>query len=126
AIATRGESPYDFDITTDGEGYILDPIPAIRGILEDVNALVARERIAGRFHATFVMMLAEIASIAARERDLNLVALSGGTFQNAIIVEDLTAELERRGLRPLIHRSLPPGDGCLALGQAMVAQTRWT
>ena len=89
-----------------------------------MNALVSRPRIAGRFHSSFVMMLAEIATIAARERDLTTVALSGGTFNNAIVVEDLMTELERRGLRPLIHQSLPPGDGCLSLGQAMVAQTR--
>jgi len=71
-----------------------------------------------------VAMLAEIATITGEERGLDLVALSGGTFQNAIVIEDLMAELERRGMRALMHRSLPPGDGCLALGQAMVAQTR--
>ncbi len=124
AIAERGQPGYDFDITKSDEGYILDPLPIIRGLLQDVNALVARPRIAGRFHTSFVMMLAEIATIAARERDLTTVALSGGTFNNAIVVEELMTELERRGLRPLIHQSLPPGDGCLSLGQAMVAQAR--
>lgn len=122
AIAVRGESAYDFGLARAGDGYVLDPLPAIRGIIQDINALVARERIAGRFHSTFVAMLAEIATIAARERGLELVALSGGTFQNRIVVEELMAELQRRGLRPLMHQSLPPGDGCLALGQALVAQ----
>ncbi len=125
AIATRGELPYEFGIEREDDGYVLDPLPAIRGLLADVNALIPRERIAGRFHTTFVMMLAEIASIAARERDLDLVALSGGTFNNVIVVEDLMDELQRRGLRPIMHQSLPPGDGCLALGQAMVAHAGW-
>ena len=34
-------------------------------------------------------------------------------------------ELERRNLRPIMHRATPPGDGCVSLGQAMVAQARW-
>ncbi|HUS79639.1 MAG TPA: carbamoyltransferase HypF [Armatimonadota bacterium] len=126
AIAVRGEPAYRFEITRAEDGWVLDPTLTIRGILEDINALVDRGRIAGRFHSAFVMMLAEIAAIAARERGLDPVALSGGTFQNRIVVEDLMDELERRGLRPLMHRSLPPGDGCLALGQAMVAHARWT
>ncbi len=69
-------------------------------------------------------MLAETAARMAERTSIELVALSGGTFLNRIIIEDLMDELERRELRPIMHRATP-GDGCVSLGQAVVAQARW-
>jgi len=125
AIAERGGQAYPYQVTAAGGGLLLDPLPAIRAIVDDLRAKAPPARIAGRFHATFVAMLAEAAAQAAEQYDLELVALSGGTFQNRIVLEDLMTELERRKLRPIMHRATPPGDGCLSLGQAAVAQARW-
>jgi len=126
AIAVPGARPYDFEIVEGGQAFIVDAMPAIRCIVADLQAGASPAEVASRFHATFVKMLAEAAERAAREHRLKLVALSGGTFQNAIVVEQLTSELERKGLMPLMHQAVPPGDGGLSLGQAMVAQARWT
>ena len=125
AIATRGVNPYSYDLQNDHGGLILDPRPAFRQMVDDLTAGVGQPEIAGRFHATFVAMLAEAAERIAEECNLDLVALSGGTFQNRIVLEDLMEELERRNLRPIMHTATPPGDGCVALGQAAVAQARW-
>jgi len=125
AIATRGAKHYAYDLADEGRGLILDPTPTFRAMVEDIRAGVTQAEIASRFHASFVAMLAEAAETVARARGIDLVALSGGTFQNRIVLEDLMDELERRNLRAIMHASTPPGDGCLALGQAAVAQARW-
>lgn len=125
AIAERRVRPYDFDLRDAAGTLILDPTPTIRAMVDDLRAKESQARVAGRFHASFVAMLAEAASCMARRTGINLVALSGGTCQNRIVLEDLMDELERRNLRPIMHRATPPGDGCVSLGQAMVAQARW-
>ncbi len=125
ALAERGSKPYAYAINETGTALEIDPRPTFRAIVDDLDGGMDRGRIAGRFHATFVAMLADAAERAANERGIELVALSGGTFQNRIVLEDLMSELEHRNLRPIIHRSTPPGDGCLALGQAAVALARW-
>ncbi len=125
AIAQRSAKAYAFDLHDEGDGLILDPTPTVREIVGDIRRGETQARIAGRFHATFVAMLAETAARMAERTSIELVALSGGTFLNRIIIEDLMDELERRELRPIMHRATPSGDGCVSLGQAVVAQARW-
>ena len=52
---------------------------------------------------------------------LRTIALTGGVFMNQILNERLIPALEARGWRVLIHRQTPPNDGCIALGQAVIA-----
>ena len=65
--------------------------------------------------------LFEAVRAAGDRTGLRTVALSGGCFQNAILLEGLVARLESAGLDVLTHSLVPPGDGGLALGQAAVA-----
>jgi hydrogenase maturation protein HypF len=118
-------NPYAYEVREEDDGLILDPTPAFRAMVEDISEGVSQSEIAGRFHTTFVAMLAEAAEVTARAQGIDMVALSGGTFQNRIVIEDLMDELERRNLRAIMHTATPPGDGCVALGQAAVAQARW-
>ncbi len=125
AIALRGEKPYAYHVQENEGELILDPRPAFRAMVGEIMQGVTQAEIAGRFHATFVQMLADSAEKSADAHGIDLIALSGGTFQNRIILEDLMDELERRKLRPIMHTAVPPGDGCVALGQAAVAMARW-
>ncbi|MEA3401899.1 MAG: carbamoyltransferase HypF [Armatimonadota bacterium] len=125
AIAERGVAPYPHEIEVGEGAMLLDPRVMIRAMADDLREGVPASVIAGRFHLGFAQMLADAAERACQANDLELVGLSGGTFQNRIVLEELMDELERRGLRPVMHRATPPGDGCLALGQAAVAQARW-
>ena len=52
---------------------------------------------------------------------LECCALTGGVFQNALLADLVSAELERNGFEVLRHREVPPNDGGIALGQALAA-----
>lgn len=100
---------------------VVDPLPMISHVVGDVTQGVARDVIAGRFHYTVADMLGRLAKEVSRQRGLEWVALSGGTFQNALLVEAVVSRLRADGLRPLVHRQVPCNDGGLSLGQAAVA-----
>ncbi len=53
--------------------------------------------------------------------DINTVALSGGVFMNRYLVEHALAALEAVGFTVAVNRDLPPNDGCISFGQAVVA-----
>ena len=115
---------YGWELAREDGMVIADPRPMVRGIVEDLRRGEAVGVIAARFHEGFVRMMVEMAARAARESGLEVVALSGGTFQNRILLERCCDLLEGEGLRPVIHRNVPPNDGGIALGQAVVAAAR--
>jgi len=51
------------------------------------------------------------------------VALSGGVFQNTLLLEETVRGLERAGFKVYIHSMLPPGDGGICVGQAAAAMS---
>ena len=65
--------------------------------------------------------MADAAEAIARAEGLDSVALSGGCFQNALLLERLAALLIEKGLKVVLHRLLPPNDGGLSFGQAVAA-----
>jgi hydrogenase maturation protein HypF len=94
----------------------IDLGPALRAVWSDGHVAAADR--ARRFHTT---LIAAMAMACARVRDevgIDTVALSGGVFQNAIVLDGLAAALETRGFRVLTHERVPSNDGGLALGQA--------
>ncbi|MDE7241131.1 Sua5/YciO/YrdC/YwlC family protein, partial [Desulfovibrio sp.] len=78
-----------------------------------------RGEIAARFHASLGLGFAEMAARAAAKLGVRTVGLSGGSLQNLLLSASLAEELTARGLTPLRHAQVPPGDGGLALGQAV-------
>ena len=107
-----------------GSPSLLDVAPVIRAIVEDLGRGVAFPAIAGRFHATIDELLT-VACVQAREQwTLGEVALSGGVFQNRLLVDQLSSRLEALGFQVYLNRRVPPNDGGLCLGQAAVAAAR--
>jgi len=118
------------DETVDGayafgwDGEIIDPAPVLRAVVADRRAGVPAGVIAARFHRGVAEVIVRVAA-ALRERfELGTVGLSGGVFQNVTLTTLVRRGLETAGFRVLVHRLVPPNDGGLALGQAMVAATR--
>ncbi|MCX7022471.1 MAG: carbamoyltransferase HypF, partial [bacterium] len=81
----------------------------------------AREIISARFHRGLARGIAGAAVRAARENGIGHVALTGGCFQNLLLVEWTAREIEAAGLTALLHRRVPPNDGGLSLGQLFLA-----
>jgi hydrogenase maturation protein HypF len=100
--------------------------PLIREIVSDFRNGTDRSVIAARFHATLAALLSETVLAAARETGINTVGLSGGVFQNLRFFNQVLGRLESTGLNVLTHSILPAGDGCISLGQAVVADVQWS
>jgi hydrogenase maturation protein HypF len=98
----------------------LDPRQAILDVAADVAAGVPAAVVSARFHAGLARAAADV--VAAQ--GLEVAVLSGGAFQNRILLTATAAHLRAAGLRVLIPRALPPNDGGIAFGQAAVAAAR--
>ena len=123
ALAVAGEAGYLFALVEagDAEPLLLDPAPMWRALLDDLDAGVARARIAGRFHAGLADAVAGLAARLATTQGTDRVALSGGVMQNRTLFEGLVERLHGHRLTVLAHRQVPANDGGLALGQAVIA-----
>ena len=117
-------SGYPLRISETEEGRVLDPAPLWPVLFDDLGAGRGRDQIAARFHLGLCEALAGLAAGIAQEEGVSEVALSGGVFQNRLILEGLCEGLRSRGLDPLTHGQVPANDGGLSLGQAVVAAAR--
>ena len=96
-----------------------DWAPLIAEVLKDQRAGVPVPAIAARFHNALVNWIVEVAATVG----LKDVVLSGGVFQNRYLTERAAAVLESRGYMVHTHRQVPPNDGGIALGQAVMASS---
>ncbi len=103
---------------------LLDVMPLIRAIVSDIQQGVTVPRIACRFHRSIAELLAQACFEACRRSGLKVVALSGGVFQNKLLLEQLLDRLEAMAFQVYVNRSVPPNDGGLSLGQLAVAAAR--
>ncbi len=116
----RPELP--FEITRDADGLlILDFTPAIRELTKALLAGDDRAALARAFHATVAAGGLELCSAIREETGLERVVLSGGVFQNRLLAERMHELLTARNFNVFTHRLVPPNDGGLALGQAIIA-----
>jgi hydrogenase maturation protein HypF len=115
AIADKDEnSAYPFAILEN----ILDPSPAICEIIEDRRAKVSPSIISARFHNGLAGGIIEMASRIAEKIGTSSILLSGGVFQNPLLLKLVVEGLREANLNPYWNRAIPPGDSGVALGQA--------
>ena len=124
AVAAGDAAPYPFDIRTQGDLIEIDPAPLWRALRADLAAARPRADMTAAFHAGLAEAFVLVAARAAEEAGTRAVAVSGGVFQNARLLEETAARLGARGLTPLIPAEVPANDGGLAFGQAVVAAAR--
>jgi len=93
----------------------------IKQIVIDVWKGVKKEVISYKFHNTLVDIFRELCLWIRDERKINKVVLSGGCFQNFYLLKNLKTELEREEFSVYHHSEVPPNDGGISLGQAVVA-----
>ncbi|WP_084539905.1 carbamoyltransferase HypF [Azorhizobium doebereinerae] len=117
-------APYPFALAGRDGLPELDPAPLWRAALADRAAGIPASVCAARFHVGVAEAFADLAARVAGEQGLSTVALSGGVFQNARLLEGVTARLAARGLAVLLPAEVPANDGGLAFGQAAIAAAR--
>jgi hydrogenase maturation protein HypF len=116
------ESPASYPLPLhSGEPLQLDTRPLIAAIVNDAQRGIPTEEIAGRFHASLARAMAEASAALSSQHGVTEVALSGGVFQNALLLRHLVPRLEERGLRVFLQQQVPCNDGGLAVGQALIA-----
>jgi len=128
AIELEGEAekgscsaPYEFGIAKSGESIVLDWLPLVQGVVKDQLAGRQRCDIAATFHQTLALAATAVCSEIRSASGLERVVLSGGVFQNRLFSEELVTLLEKDRFKVYTHRLVPPNDGGLALGQAIIA-----
>jgi hydrogenase maturation protein HypF len=114
--AINGEEcgAYEFAVTGDQSEWIVDWVPALQTIVEDLEAGIPVGQISANFHAGLAKAIADVATRIGVET----VMLTGGCFQNKVLTESAVDTLEQAGHHAYWHEAVPPGDGGLALGQA--------
>ncbi len=113
----KGSYPFPLRPGPPGSPSTLDWAPLLAALLDDGARGVRREVRAARFHGALV----EGIVAAARASGEAAVALTGGCFQNRVLLEKAVSRLEEEGFRVLVHHRVPPNDGGIALGQVAVA-----
>ncbi len=122
-VAERGT--YAAGVVTDDAGTLrLRSVDLICACLEDLAGGVEPSTIAARFHNGLAAAAVRICGLVQERTGHTDVALSGGVFQNQLLLELVVAGLAEQGFRVLVHRQVPPNDGGISLGQAAVAGAR--
>ena len=117
--AERGA--YPLPLLEDGQLIVLDARPTVAAVAAGVVAGAAPGIVSARFHNAVADATARACVRAAAHHATETVVLSGGVFQNRLLLARVEDRLERAGLRVLTPARLPPGDGGIAYGQAAVA-----
>ncbi len=132
-VADRGErGAYPLPLLAGPDGDVaggpglaaLDARETIRALVGDLERGCDVAAVAARFHNGLARGTAEACAREADRRGIGLIVLSGGVFQNALLLDRTRGLLEGRGLRVLVPERLPPNDGGIAFGQAAVAAAR--
>ncbi len=125
AAAARSPDRDRYEIVLE-PGWTIDPRQAVIGALGDLESGAAVRTVARRFHNGVAEVTVRACAALAVARGLGSVVLSGGVFQNRLLLEGVAAGLSAAGLRVLVPVALPPNDGGVSFGQAAVAAARGT
>ncbi len=112
---------FEYAIREENSLYVPDLKPMVESLARRAAEGVERSSLARGFHESLASLTVELAARIAAERGLTRVVLSGGVFNNRLLSGLVESGLRKRGLKVYSHRLVPPGDGGLSLGQAVIA-----
>lgn len=112
---------YSYIIEKEAGLYLLNVFPMWQELLQDVQQGLKVGAVAQKVHNTLIKMFVDSLVKVRDENGLNRVVLSGGVFHNMIILHRLIEELQAQDFMVYQHQQVPPGDGGISLGQAIIA-----
>jgi hydrogenase maturation protein HypF len=115
------EKAYPFSVINDQGTRVVGLGELISAVVQDVRKQVPVPVISIRFHQTMAQIIAGMCKLIAEESGIKRVVLSGGVFQNRLLLKLATSALHKNGLDVLTHHLVPCNDGGISLGQAVIA-----
>ncbi|MHC0062184.1 carbamoyltransferase HypF [Nostoc sp. UIC 10890] len=112
---------YPFSFSFSDSIYCIDPRPMWQALLDDLQQQIPQSVMAAKFHKGLANAIVEMVKHLSQENLIYHVALTGGVFQNCILLEQVTQGLQTLGIKVLTHSLVPANDGGLSLGQAVIA-----
>ncbi|MDZ8227119.1 carbamoyltransferase HypF [Nostoc sp. ChiVER01] len=112
---------YPFNFSFSDSIYCIDPRPMWQALLHDLQQQIPQQVMAAKFHEGLANAIVEMVKHLSQENLISQVALTGGVFQNCILLQQVTKRLEKLGIKVLTHSLVPANDGGLSLGQAVIA-----
>jgi hydrogenase maturation protein HypF len=120
----EGKERYSFQIQKDESPIVIDLIEIIRGVVLDLTTGISPSKISGKFHRTIASLIIETCGAIRSKERLNRVVLSGGVFQNILLLSLVTRGLRISGFEVYTHHHVPANDGGISLGQAVIGHMR--
>jgi len=117
---------YDFLYHEQEGSCSINPSPLLKGICTDLRNRKPAGHISTKFHNSIAAMIVAVCCRLKESYKLNSVALSGGCFQNGYLLSQSISKLSEAGFTVLHHHLVPPNDGGIALGQALIANEHFT
>ena len=117
-------SGYEFDLEELEDNTLILIEPIIRGIVSDLERRVEVESISSKFHNTMAKIILNMCLKIRKISGLDRVALSGGVFQNSLLLENTYVLLDKNDFKVFTQHRVPPNDGGIALGQVVIANER--
>ncbi len=121
-VATADNDSYQFDVSETDGMIILEPARIVRRVVEDMRRGVQPGIISSRVHVALANANVEVARRVRDAYGITVVALTGGVFQNKLLLELTAVQLRECGFTVLRHGQLPANDGGISLGQAIIGR----
>ena len=124
AVADEPVNPYPIVCKKQDGIYRIAVSPMIKAVIDDLHRGIGAGRISLRFHRTLIRLFSDLCAVLREDTGCNRVALSGGVFQNALLLSGMSRELDEKGFTVYAHARVPCNDGGISFGQAAVAAAR--